>query len=271
MLLAVDIGNTNIVVALFHKEELVHEWRVFSDPNRTADEYSSVLFSFMRDAGVTISSIDSSILSSVVPLLIGPFITVLERITGKKPDIVSPAIYDRLDITIPEPAIHEIGSDIVCNAVGAWGMLKSACIVVDFGTALTLTAINSKGDILGVSIAPGLRTAVNSLFKNTAQLPSVPLEAPPDSLGTNTIHSIQSGIVLGYKGLVEFLIATIKKDMYAKSGVAEDDIKVIATGGLNSVLKPITSVFQTVDKQLTLKGLMRVASLLNESREDSRM
>ncbi|MCR4941146.1 MAG: type III pantothenate kinase [Treponemataceae bacterium] len=262
MLLAVDIGNTNIVVALFHQEELVHEWRMFSDPNRTSDEYSSILFSLMRDAGVTLASIHSSILSSVVPLLIGPFITVLERITGKKPFIVGPAIYDKLDIKIPEQAVHEIGADIVCNAVEAYGDLKSPCITVDFGTALTLTAIGGGGEILGVSIAPGLRTAVNSLFHNTAQLPSVPLEAPPDSLGTNTIHSIQSGIVLGYKGLVEFLIDKMKTDMAGKTGISKDDIRIIATGGLNSVLKPISSVFQTVDKQLTLKGLRRIASLL---------
>ena len=262
MLLAVDIGNTNIVVALFHNDELVHEWRMYSDANRTSDEYSSILFSLMRDAGVTLASIDSAILSSVVPLLIGPFITVLERITGKKPFIVGPSIYDKLEIKIPEQAVHEIGSDIVCNAVEAYGSLKSPCITVDFGTALTLTAISGKGEILGVSIAPGLRTAVNSLFQNTAQLPSVPLEAPPDSLGTNTIHSIQSGIVLGYKGLVEYLIERMRSDMCSKTGASPEDICIVATGGLNSVLKPISSVFQTVDKQLTLKGLRRIASIL---------
>ena len=264
MLLAVDIGNTNIVVALFHQDELVHEWRMYSDANRTSDEYSSILFSLMRDAGVTLASIDTAILSSVVPLLIGPFITVLERITGKKPFIVGPAIYDKLDIKIPEQAVHEIGTDIVCNAVEAYASLKSPCITVDFGTALTLTAISGTGEILGVSIAPGLRTAVNSLFHTTAQLPSVPLEAPPDSLGTNTIHSIQSGIVLGYKGLVEFLIERMRSDMCVKTGASAESIKIIATGGLNSVLKPITSVFQTVDKQLTLKGLRRIASLLEK-------
>ncbi len=262
MLLAVDIGNTNIVVALFHKDELVHEWRMYSDSKRTADEYSSILSSLMRDAGVTPSAISSAILSSVVPLLIGPFITVIERMTGNKPVIVGPAMYDKLPITLPESAVHEIGTDLVSNAVEAWCANKCPCIVVDFGTALTFTSINAKGDLLGVAICPGLRTAVNALFNNTAQLPSVPLEAPPDSIGTNTIHSIQAGIVLGYKGLVESLIAQTKADMAKKSGCSEEDIKVIATGGLNSVLKPITNVFQTVDKQLTLKGLNRIASFM---------
>ncbi len=262
MLLAVDIGNTNIVVALFHKDELVHEWRMFSDANRTSDEYSSILSSLMRDAGVTPSAISSAILSSVVPLLIGPFITVIERMTGSKPVIVGPAMYDKLPITLPESAVHEIGTDLVANAVEAWCAQRSPVIVVDFGTALSFTCVAGNGDLLGVAICPGLRTAVNSLFSNTAQLPSVPLEAPPDSLGTNTIHSIQSGIVLGYKGLVENLISTIKSDMVKKSGCQENEINVIATGGLNSVLKPITNVFQTVDKQLTLKGLYRIALIM---------
>lgn len=264
MLLTVDIGNTNIVAALFHKEELVSEWRMYSDPNRTADEYSSTLLSLMRESGISHGAIKTAILSSVVPLLIGPFITVIERIIGKKPIIVGKQIYDKLPIFIPESAIHEIGTDIVCNAVEAYSKLNSACIVVDFGTALTMTAIGKNGEILGVTITPGIRTAVNSLFTNTAQLPSVPLEAPPDSLGTNTIHSIQAGIVLGYKGLVESLIGQIKKDMCAKSEVTENNIHIIATGGLNSVLKPITDVFQTVDKQLTLFGLRRIAQIVGE-------
>ena len=265
MLLTVDIGNTNIVAALFHKEELVCEWRMYSDPNRTSDEYTSTLISLMRDSGIMHGAIKTAILSSVVPLLIGPFVTVIERLIGKKPIIVGKSIYDKLPIKIPESAIHEIGTDIVCNAVEGYSKLNSACIVVDFGTALTMTAIGKNGDILGVTISPGIRTAVNSLFTNTAQLPSVPLEAPVDSLGTNTIHSIQAGIVLGYKGLVEALISQIKKDMCKKTNINESEINVIATGGLNSVLKPITDVFQEVDKQLTLFGLRRIATIIGES------
>lgn len=262
MLLVIDIGNTNIVSALFHEGELVQEWRMYSDTKRTADEYSSILLSLMRDAGVSQSSVDSAILSSVVPLLIGPFITLVERMIGKKPVIIGPSIYPKLPITIPESAKHEIGTDIVCNAVEAYSHFNTACIVADFGTALTFTAIDEKGNIQGVAITPGLKTAVNSLFTNTAQLPSVPLEAPPNSLGTNTIHSIQSGIILGYKGLVEALILQIKKDLSIQTGFPAGKIRIIATGGLNSVLRPITSVFEEVDKQLTLKGLCRIADIM---------
>lgn len=262
MLLTIDIGNTHIVTALFYKDEPIHEWRMYSDTKRTADEYTSILLSLFRDAGVSQSSIKSAILSSVVPILIGPFVNLVQKMIGKKPLIVSSAIFDKLPITIPQTAIHEIGSDIVCNVVEAWTRFKSPLIVLDFGTALTFTAVSGDGGIEGVAITPGLGTAVNSLFNNAAQLPSVPLEAPPNSLGTNTIHSIQSGIVLGYKGLVESLVERISHDLCEKSGCKKCDIKIIATGGLNSVLKPITDIFQNVDKQLTLKGLHRIAEIL---------
>lgn len=261
MLLAIDIGNTNIVVALFHEDEITHEWRIHSDSNRTADEYSSIILSFFRDNGISQSYIKSGVLSSVVPLLIGPFIRLMENIIGRKPIILGPSIYDKLPVTIPKSALHEIGTDLVANSVQAFVEYKKPCIIADFGTALTFTAIDDKGNIQGVAIAPGIKTAVNSLFTNTAQLPSVPLEAPENSLGTNTIHSIQAGIILGYKGLVESLIDKIKTDLSKKCNLKYEDIKVIATGGLNSVLKPITDVFEFVDKQLTLKGLKRIADL----------
>ncbi len=261
MLLAVDIGNTNIVMALFDKDTLVKQWRVFSDERRTSDEYNAVIVSLFRDSKLNTDVVKEAVLTSVVPTLLGPFIRLLENISGKKPLVIGPSMYDKLPITLPESAVHEIGTDLICNAVEAYCRYNSACIVVDFGTALTFTAIDQNGAVQGVAIAPGLGTALKSLFSNTAQIPSVPLEAPPSSLGTNTIHSIQSGIVLGYKGLVESLIAQIKTDMVAKTGVAKDAIHVVATGGLNSVLKPITDVFEDVDKSLTLKGLKRIAEL----------
>lgn len=265
MLLAVDIGNTNVVLALFHDEEVVNEWRINSDTKRTADEYISILLSLFRDAGVRLSAIDESVMSTVVPQLLGPFIRVIERLTGKKPLVVNESIYCKLPVEPPVTGRHEIGTDLICNAVEAYSLYKKSCIVVDFGTALTFTAINDQGNIEGVAITPGLGTAVTSLFSNAAQLPSVPLEAPPSSLGTNTIHSIQAGIVLGYKGLVESLIGRMKDDLHDKNGTEPAEIHVVATGGLNSVLKPITDVFSHVDKQLTLKGLRRIAQIVKEN------
>lgn len=263
MLLAVDIGNTNAVVAVFDGDAIVHSWRIFSDVRRTADEYTSILLSLFRDSGVAGSSVDSSIISSVVPSLIGPFIRTIQNITGSKPVLLNYQVFDKLEIKIPTEAVHEIGTDLVCNASEAYARYKNACIAVDFGTALSFVAVGSYGDILGVAIAPGLGTAVKSLFNNTAQLPSVPLEAPPSALGTNTIHSIQAGIVLGYSGLVDGLVSKMKKEMAGKEGVPPERIRVIATGGLNSVLKPITSEFQDYDEKLTLCGLRRIACLLS--------
>ncbi|MCR4790149.1 MAG: type III pantothenate kinase [Treponemataceae bacterium] len=263
MLLAIDIGNTNIVVAVFSDDKVIAEWRIHSDSARTGDEYASILHSFFHQAGLEQKEINGGILSSVVPLLIGPFISLMEKIIGKKPILMGPAIYDRLPVQLPESAVNEIGTDLVANAVQAYTQFKQPCIVTDFGTALSFIAIDGNGKIHGVAIAPGIKTAVNSLFRNTAQLPSVPLEAPPDSLGKNTIHSIQSGIIFGYKGLVESMIARMKDDMSQAAGIDKDQIMVIATGGLNSVLKPLTKVFDQIDKRLTLNGLKTVYEILN--------
>ena len=259
MLLAVDIGNTNIVAAVFDDEEIVKEWRIFSDIRRTGDEYFSILRSLLKDAGILSVEISSSVLSSVVPPLIGPFISAIQQLTKKKPLLLSPAIYDKLPIKIPDTAIHSMGTDLVCNAVEAWERFKGAAIVVDFGTALTFTTIDDKANVHGCAIAPGIGTSMRALSTNTAQLPSIPLEAPPNSLGKNTVHAMQSGIILGTLGMVEYMVNRMKKDLAQESGVEQDKIHVMATGGLNSVLRPLTDVFEVVDKYHTLKGLRRVA------------
>ena len=246
-----------------------------TDSNRTADEYGGLLRIFFAEESISTEDITGGILSSVVPLLIGPFINLMTQIIGEKPILVGPAIYEKLPVSVPPTAINEIGTDLVANAVQVYTEYKKPCIIADFGTALTFTAIvddekTGKGKIAGVAITPGIRTAVNSLFTNTAQLPSVPLEAPANTLGTNTIHSIQAGIILGYKGLVESMVKQMKQDMKASccgAKIASDDKAtadkatadsenydepiVIATGGLNSVLKPITNVFDKIDKQLS--------------------
>ena len=273
MLLAIDIGNTNIVVALFEDNpdpeanaRIIHEWRISTDPKRTGDEYFSIVRMLMMNSAVSQSSISQSVISSVVPALIGPFVKVVNNITGSKPLIVSPEIYDRLPLNIPATAVHEIGSDLLCNAVESWFRYKKPCITVDFGTALTFTAIDGDAQIQGVAIAPGIGTAVRSLFMNTAQIPSVPLEEPPSALGTNTIQAVQAGIVLGYKGLVESLVSRMKSDLSSKTGCPKEEIKVVATGGLNSVLKSLTNCFDETDKEFTLCGLRRVCLLASPHR-----
>ncbi len=254
MLMVVDIGNTNIVVGLFHGEDLVQDWRLYTDPRRTDDEYSSIVRSLFRDSGIAPGTIEKTVISSVVPVLNETFARMIEKLTGKPPLVLGPALYDRLPVKVPASAVHEIGTDLVCDAVAAYSHYHSACIVVDFGTALTFTAVDFDGEIKGVAIAPGLGTAVKALFRDTAQLPSVPIEVPPSSLGTNTIHSIQAGVVLGYQGLVESLILRMRKDLGT-------DAPAIATGGLSHVLVPVTDIFDRVDEMLTLSGLKLIAEM----------
>ncbi len=265
MLFAVDIGNTNIVAAVFDGDRIVHQWRIASDIKRTGDEYTSVVLTLARDAGINLKTINKSIISSVVPDLIGPFVTVAQRVSSNRPYILSSdlAMSGLLPVRLPENSTRELGTDLLCDTMGARMLFGSVpSIVVDFGTALTITATDSKGIIQGTAIAPGLRTSIHALASNTAQLPIVPLEPPASSLGCTTKEAIQSGVVLGYKGLVEYLVHQVKADLEAKTGDRAQDVKVVATGGLNSVLKPITDVFMVVDKELTLKGLKAISDIV---------
>ena len=262
MTLIFDIGNTNIKTAVFDGDTVVQEWRISTDLKRTGDEYFSLLRPLFRDANIDFSKITKIVLSTVVPALIGPFVIVSQHISGKKPVIVGPDIYSKFPLKLPETAVHEIGTDLYCDALEAWCRYKCPCIIADFGTALSFTAIDSDANIAGVAIAPGIRTAFNSLFANTAQIPAIPLDIPPTSLGKNTVVAVQSGIVLGYKGLVEGLVKQMKEDLVKETGCKLEEIKVIATGGLNSMLQPITDVFDFVDKDLTLAGMKRIAASL---------
>jgi type III pantothenate kinase len=164
-----------------------------------------------------------------------------------------PKLYETLDIQVIVP--DEIGSDLVANAVYAHENYKSNVLIVDFGTALTFTLVNATGKMEGVSIAPGLKTAVKSLFSQTAQLPEVPLEMPEFNLGTDTVSAIQAGILWGYVGMVKEMISRVKED---KKG----DLKVVATGGLSSILTPLASYFDEVNKLITLEGLRLIAERL---------
>lgn len=264
MLFAVDIGNTNVVVAVFDNERIICQWRIASDTRRTGDEYSSIILTLARDAKIDVSSFDKAVISSVVPALIGPFVIVCQRVCKVQPLVLTSAmaVEKKLPVFLAENSTRELGTDLLCNALAAWTELNHhANIVVDFGTALTLTVTSSKGEILGGTICPGLGTAVKALATNAAQLPYVPLEAPLNVIGSTTKSAIQSGIVLGYKGLVESLVLQVKKELENR-GENINEIRVIATGGLNSVLKPITECFTSVDKDLTVKGLLYISKIL---------
>lgn len=255
MLLTIDIGNTNIVFGVKQNTEWLNNWRIQTDPQKTADEYE-VIFRTLIDSGVPdYTSISRIIFSSVVPSLVHPFNEMLANLFKNASILtVSPEIYPRLPIKILNP--YEIGSDLVANAVAAHHKYGKLTMVIDFGTALTFTTIDAFSEIRGVAIAPGLGTAVNALSGNTAQLPQIHLVPPPSVLGENTIHAIQSGIVFGFTGLVESIIQRTQDEMKAK-------LTVVSTGGLSSVISPLTQMIDKTEPMLTLEGLALIAEIIS--------
>ncbi len=208
------------------------------------------------EARVKNTDIKKIVLSSVVPDLTAKIAAALRQLTDQPLIIVNAEVYDQLNIEVVNKI--EIGADLVANAVAAYDYFKQKCVVVDFGTALTFTSILDNGQLAGVAIAPGLKTAVKSLLQHTAQLPQVPLEVPKSALGKNTIQAIQAGVTMGYTGMVRYLVERIKAELGANT-------KVIATGGLVEVLEDLDGVFDEKNRQLTLEGLV----LIGEQVEDS--
>lgn len=253
MLFVIDAGNTNIVAGAYENGRLEETLRIRTVAGKTEDEYGVIVKAVLQDRGIDPAAIDRVIISSVVPQLTAAMEKMAAHVFGTKPVTLNASVYRRLPIRVI--AADEIGSDLVADALAAWTMFGEACLVVDFGTALTFTAVDSSGTIAGVSIAPGLGTAAGSLSSATARLPSVPLEAPPSVLGKNTVQAIQAGVVLGYTGLVEYLVAKIKSEL--------GGAKVVATGGLCRVLMGLTDVFDAVEPDLTLDGLALMASFLD--------
>ena len=257
MLLAIDTGNSDITFALYKDEKWIHHWRIPSKEQTSKEIWQYRMMSELLELGYKPLDIENAIISSVVPDLNQSLVEMLTTILGEAPILLNPAIYPKLKITISNP--EQMGTDLVANAVAAYHRYQQKCIVVDFGTALTCTTVGDDGKVLGVSIAPGLKTAIRSLFDNTAQLPEVPLELPASALGQNTIHAIQSGILIGYTGMVKHMIATIKSEIGA-------DCKVIATGGLSSILTSLEPEFDEIDRMLTLSGLVIIADQVGEKK-----
>ena len=208
----------------------------------------------LLDIKLVIDSIEGIYLSSVVPDLTIDLSEVIASIFDKEVSIIGPQSYRKLNLSIDNPL--EIGNDLVANAISAVSRYGKSCIIVDFGTALTFTTVTSSYEILGVAIAPGLKTAMSALYGDTAQLPEVNLELPKTVIGKNTTHAIQSGVLWGYVGLVKEMILRIQEE-YGK------ELTPIATGGLSSILHPIKDLFYDVDKNLTLDGILIIGRDMN--------
>lgn len=246
MLLTIDVGNTNIVYGLFQGHRLAHQFRVESSRGRTSDEYAVVLRQLLAMAEVPTGAVTGAIVASVVPALTEPMTALVRRAFGKEALVVGPGIRSGMPILYENP--KEVGADRIVNAVAAFERVKGGCIVVDFGTATTFDCVTPRGEYLGGVIAPGVNISADALFARAAKLPRVEIARPPRVVGRNTIHSMQSGIVYGYVGLVDGLIERLVQELGYPC-------KVIATGGLASVIGPLSSRIEEVDDELTLVGL----------------
>jgi len=254
MLLAVDVGNTDTVFGLYQEGNWNHLWRVRSLTQEGESHYASKLMLHFLEAGISFDHVRTVVLSSVVPALTPVIQKMLRSLFSTEIITVGPNTFPGLSIAIDHP--HELGADLIANAVAVITRYKQNCVVVDFGTALTFTTVSKKGEILGVAILPGLVTAVKALFANTAQLPEVPLKLPASAIGKNTVQSIQAGILLGYEGLVKSLIHRIRNEMGG-------ECIAVATGGLSSIIDTLLDEFVEIDGKLTLDGLRIIGEKLN--------
>lgn len=252
MLLVFDIGNSDITLGLWDQDNLRKIWRIPSKPDQPELYYGVKLRDYFLEDQIVTPDIRGVVISSVVPPLTPKIKNIIRSLLSIDPIILQPAVYEKLPLQILNP--FEIGSDLVANALAAWTRYKEACIVVDFGTALTFTTVSDEAKIIGVSIVPGLRTSIKALTQNTAKLFDVPLEMPRSSLGINTVTAIQTGLVIGYDGLVRSVVGAIRKE-------AGEDTLAIATGGLSFVITSLKSFFHDVNPNLTLEGLRIIGEL----------
>jgi type III pantothenate kinase len=251
MLLAIDIGNSNVCLGLSKNASgWSHFWRLPTIQNDMEIYYETQIVNRFLESGVNLGEVDRIVISSVVPDMNNRFVSSMEKLFLRKPILVGPEIYPKIQLDIENP--QEIGTDLVANAVAAHHQFKNDCIVVDFGTALTFTTVSKAGVVLGVSIVPGIKTAIKALFNKTAQLPEVPMELPASVLGKNTVTAIQTGIFYGYTGLVINMLKALKNEV-------GEHFMVIATGGLSSTNIVLKEHFDVIDPDLTLNGLRYIA------------
>ncbi|HVP56208.1 MAG TPA: type III pantothenate kinase [Candidatus Eisenbacteria bacterium] len=256
MLLVLDVGNTNTVLGVFgpkpdshaasHYGPLVAHWRVTTNKSQTVDEYGVLFRNLFAMNGIEVSSVQGIVVSSVVPPLDSTLREVCECYFQIKPLFVEPGVRTGMPVHYDNPA--EVGADRIVNSVAAFEKFGGPCIVVDFGTATTFDVVSPKGEYLGGVITPGIGISADALFERTARLPRVDIRKPPSVVATNTVNSLQAGLYYGYIGLIDGII----ERLIAELG---DDVKVVATGGLATLMGGGSKYIREVDDLLTLDGL----------------
>ncbi len=250
MLLALDVGNTNIGLGVYRgtgaEARLEGDWRVRTDRDRTADEFGLLFMHLLEHSGIALDHIHHVAVSSVVPTMNETLAAASNRYFGVKAFIVGPD--SDTGITIRYQPSSDVGADRICNAVGAYARYGGPAIVVDYGTATTFDAIADNGDYLGGAIMPGIGISMDALFRHAARLYRVELAAPPSAIGDNTVHAMQSGLVYGFAGQTDAMVERFRKELGANA-------HVIATGGLAELIKEASTTVQVVDQMVTLDGL----------------
>ncbi len=246
LLLAIDVSNTNIKFGVFRDDELVRIWRAATQHERTEDELAVFLDGFLVREDLSLQSLDAVVIGSVVPPLTAAFQRLGQGYLRTPPLVIGPGIRTGVRLRVDNPA--EVGADRIANTLAAHRIYGGPAVVIDFGTSTNFDCVSAEGDFLGGAFAPGLEVSADALVSRAARLFRVPLTAPKDAIGKNTAACLQSGIVFGYIGLVEGLVARLRAEL---GGTA----KVIATGGLAASIAAHTKVIETVDDALTLQGL----------------
>jgi type III pantothenate kinase len=246
MLLAVDIGNTNITLGVFEGEEIRAFWRMASEVNQMTDEYAALLINLLHYQSLNMSDVNEVSLCSVVPPLTTTFVDLSERYFHTTPLVVGAGVRTGVRIRMDNP--REVGADRIADAAAAHHLYSGPVIIIDLGTATTFGIVSKEGDYIGGIIATGIATAAEALFSRTAQLPRVELTRPKHVIGTNTVSAMQSGIIYGYASLVEGMIARIHKELGEKA-------LVVATGGHAGLIAKETKAIDVVNLDLTLIGL----------------
>lgn len=250
MILAIDVGNSNIVLGVYDEKNLIADWRLSTDFKKTADEFGVQVEQLFRHCNIKLTDIEGVIVSSVVPNVMYSVEHMIRKYFDIIPTIVAHGIKTGINIKYDNP--KEVGADRIVNAVAGLTIYKRSLIIIDFGTATTFCAISESGNYLGGTIAPGLKISSEALFERAAKLPKVELIKPPTVICKNTVSSIQAGLIYGYIGQVDYIVSRMKDEMI---NLGEKEPLVIATGGLSKLIADNTNSIDVINPILTLEGL----------------